>query len=88
MLKKIDKNKKAVGSLAYEKEADVLSWELNNKTQIDYAKEFGNVVVHFSKNNIPVYIEILEATSFLAKAKDLTKVKSSLPRYAVMAGLN
>lgn len=31
---------------------------------IDYAKEMSNFVVHFSKEGIPVYVEILEATKF------------------------
>ena len=41
--------------LRYEPEADVLSWEINSDP-IDYAKEMGNIVVHFSKKNIPVLI--------------------------------
>jgi len=56
--------------ISYEPEADVLMWEVTGKP-IDYAKEIGNIVVHFSKNNIPVLIEILEASSFLAKVKDI-----------------
>ena len=41
--------------ISYEPEADVLMWEIANMA-IDYAKEIGNVVVHFTKNNIPVLI--------------------------------
>lgn len=58
--------------ISYEPEADVLMWEITNKP-IDYAKEIGDVVVHFTKNNMPVLIEILEASKFLAKAKNLIK---------------
>ncbi len=65
------KNKNEV-KISYEPEADVLMWEITNKP-INFAKEIGNVIVHFTKNNMPVLIEILEASKFLAKAKDLVK---------------
>lgn len=58
--------------ISYEPEADVLMWEITNKP-IDFAKEIGNIVVHFTKNNIPVLIEILEASKFLNKAKSLVQ---------------
>lgn len=58
--------------ISYEPEADILMWEITNKP-IDYAKEIGDVVVHFTKNNMPVLIEILEASKFLAKVKNLIK---------------
>lgn len=61
------KNKEKI---SYEPEADVLMWEISDKS-IDYAKEVGNVVVHFTKNNMPVLIEFLEASKFLEKAKNL-----------------
>lgn len=63
--------------ISYEPEADVLMWEIANKP-IDSAKEIGNVVVHFTKNNIPVLIEILEASKFLAKAKNLIKMENKI----------
>ena len=64
-----NKNK---AKISYEPEADVLMWEITDKP-IDYAKEIGDVVVHFTKNNMPVLIEILEASKFLAKTKNLIK---------------
>lgn len=63
---------KAETKISYEPEADVLMWEISGKP-IDFAKEIGNVVVHFTKNSIPVLIEILEASKILAKAKSLIK---------------
>lgn len=60
--------------ISYEPEADVLMWEITNKP-IDYAKEIGNVVVHFTKNNMPVLIEILEASKFLVRVKNIVKDK-------------
>ena len=56
--------------ISYEPEADVLMWEITHQP-IDSAKEIGTVVVHFTKNNIPVLIEILEASKFLTRAKNL-----------------
>ena len=58
--------------ISYEPEADVLMWEITDKP-IEFAKEIGNVVVHFTKNDIPVLIEILEASKFLARAKNLVE---------------
>lgn len=68
-------NKKA--KISYEPEADVLMWEITDKP-IDYAKEIGNVVVHFTKENTPVLIEILEAGKFLAKVKNLIGKKDGV----------
>jgi len=65
-------NTKNKTKISYEPEADVLMWEISNQP-IDFAKEIGNIVVHFSKKNIPVLVEILEASRFLAKVKDLVK---------------
>ena len=55
-----------IAKINYESEADILMWEITNQP-IDYAKDIGNVVVHFSKDNNPVLIEILEASKFLFK---------------------
>jgi hypothetical protein len=63
--------------ISYEAEADVLSWEISNK-DIDSAKEIGNIVVHFSKNNTPVLIEILQASKFLKTAKKLASKKEGI----------
>ena len=61
----------------YEPEADVLTYEITNQP-IDYAKEIGDIVVHFTKNNIPVLIEILEATKFLRKVEKITSKGTDL----------
>ncbi len=76
-----NKNK---AKISYESEADVLMWEITDKP-IDFAKEIGNIVVHFTKNNIPVLIEILEASKFLARAKNLVeKDKISIRKPALV----
>ena len=51
----------------YDPEADVLAIEISKKP-FDYAEEYGNFIVHFSKQNKPVYLEILNAKKFLRSA--------------------
>lgn len=65
-MKKNDKKIK----MSYEPEADVLRIEASRQP-IDYAKEVGNVVVHFNPKGVPVYFEILEATKFVKRASTL-----------------
>lgn len=72
--------------ISYEPEADVLSWELSSKP-IDFAKEIGNVVVHFSRKDEPVLVEILDASKFLSKADRLVeKFTKFLPRKLAPVG--
>lgn len=52
--------------IKYEKEDDVLMVWLS-KSKIDYAEQKHNVIIHFSKKNEPVLMEILDASSFLKK---------------------
>ncbi len=54
----------------YEPGGDVLSWEINSRA-IDHAKEIGNMIVHFSKDNTPVAVEILEASKFVSQTSRL-----------------
>ena len=71
---------------SYEPEADVLTREVSC-APIDFAKEIGNVVVHFTKKNNPVLIEILSASKFLAKAEGLIEKNpaGAIGRSAVVA---
>lgn len=57
----------------YYEEADLLSFRISNIPYI-YAKQKGDVIVHYSENKEPVLIEILNAAKFL---KDTTR---SLPK--------
>ncbi len=59
-------NKIKKTKMSYEPEADVLRIEISKKP-IDYAKEMGDIVIHFSKDGLPVYLEILRAKRFLNK---------------------
>ena len=49
----------------YDPDADVLSIEVSGQQKIDYATEVGDLVVHFSKSNRPILVEVLNASRFL-----------------------
>ena len=57
--------KKTNTKISYDSDADVLSMESVARTVIDHTEEMGNMVVHFSKKNKPVFVEILEASRLL-----------------------
>lgn len=58
--------------MSYEPEADVLRVEAGRRP-IDYATEVGNMIIHFSREGLPVYFEILEASKFVKKARTLLR---------------
>lgn len=67
--------------LKYDPDSDVLMWETSKTRGIDHATRVANVVVHFSRENIPVLIEILEATKFITETRKLLgklKVKGEM----------
>lgn len=74
------KNKIKKTKLRYDPEADVLRIEISDKP-IDYAKEMGNFVVHFSPQGLPVYLEILEAKNFLLLSKRILG-KAGIPEFS------
>jgi uncharacterized protein YuzE len=51
----------------YDPESNVLSITISQRPY-DYAEEMGDFIVHFDKQNKPVYIEILNANKFLKNA--------------------
>ena len=57
--------------ISYDPDADVLTWESHSSRKIDYATENGNLVVHFTKENIPVLVEVLEASKVLKKSEQV-----------------
>jgi len=50
--------------IRYSKDVDALVVELSDKP-IDHAEEEGQIIIHFSKDNDPVLIEIFDAKEFL-----------------------
>lgn len=59
--------------MKYDRDADVLMFETDKSAKIDYARELGDVIVHFTKDNLPVLVEILNASHMLSNQKDLKK---------------
>lgn len=72
--------KKTNTKITYDADADVLSMESTTRTVIDHAEEMGDLVVHFSKRNKPVLVEILEASKlFKRQPKALrTEIRKNL----------
>ncbi len=48
----------------YEKADDVLNIWFSHKN-FDHAEQEGDIIVHFTEDNEPVYLEILDASNFL-----------------------
>lgn len=64
--------------MRYDKEDDVMMiWF--SKEPVDYAEQNKDLIVHFSKKNKPVLIEILDATNFLQEATN--KLPSSVRQH-------
>lgn len=63
----------------YDKEDDILMVWLANK-KVDYAEQSKNVIMHFSKDNKPVLMEILDASQFLKQTSQALpqKVRQSV----------
>ena len=59
------------GSFVYEPEADILSWEIGREAAIDSAREVGNVIIHVTAHNLPVLIEILNASHLKPSMKSV-----------------
>ena len=59
--------------IKYDREADILMLEADKSAKIDYARELGDVIVHFTKDNLPVLVEILNASRSLSGQKGLMK---------------
>lgn len=53
--------------MTYDPSVDVLLIEVS-KRAIDHAEEVGPVIVHFTKDDKPVALEILDASQFVTQA--------------------
>jgi uncharacterized protein YuzE len=57
--------------VSYNRKEDILMIETTSDA-IDYAEEMGPIIVHFSKANKPVLLEILDASNILASLTKAT----------------
>ena len=53
-------------AVKYDKEADILTIVLNEVESLDYAEEYGDIIVHF-KGDEPVEVGILNASKLIKK---------------------
>lgn len=66
-----------VKQMNYDIESNILSWEVA-KGKISHAREFGNIIIHFSPAGKPILIEILDGSKFIGqidKIKELSTIK-------------
>ncbi len=57
--------------IGYDRKKDILLLEGSKKAG-DHAEEVGPLIIHFSKQNHPVLIEVLDASEFLSTATKVT----------------
>ena len=60
----------------YDAESNIISWELS-KDAISHARVFGNFIIHFSKNEKPILIEMLEASKFVGQFDKIKNVATT-----------
>ena len=58
----------------YYEDADLISWKISKKP-FEHAIRSGDFVVHYSKDDEPVLIEILNAARFLKEANSMLPKK-------------
>ena len=68
-------------NLKYDPESDVLAITLKNKP-FSYAHEAGDFVVHYDRSDTPVYVEILNAHTFLRMATKVVPKATRTDRIA------
>ena len=68
--------------MIYEPESNIISIELS-KGPISHAHEFGNFIIHLSKSNKPILIEILDASKFVGQFDKLKKTSEFRQAMAV-----
>lgn len=73
--------------ILYEPEDDVLNIWVSDK-QFDYAEDEDGVVIHYTKDREPVYIEILDASRFLSKEKKVFYKKEVIPEQSAVSVLH
>lgn len=54
----------------YDPESNIISWEIAGG-EIDHVWEFSNFIIHVSRHNKPILIEILDASRFMGQMEKL-----------------
>lgn len=61
--------------MLYDPESNILSWEVA-QGEITHAREFGGFIIHLSKANTPILIEILDASKFIGQFDKIKNLKN------------
>ncbi|MFH1662207.1 MAG: DUF2283 domain-containing protein [Candidatus Falkowbacteria bacterium] len=67
--------------MEYDIESNLMSIEIA-KGEISHAVEFGNFIIHLSKQSKPILIEILDASKFVGQFDKLKNTKEFKQAYA------
>lgn len=51
--------------IKYDEEADILTIILKDRGELSHAEEVGDIIVHFDKNEKPLFMEILKASKIV-----------------------
>jgi len=51
--------------ISYDRDVDILMIRVGDE-RIDYAEEMGGIIIHFTKDQKPILVEILDASDFIA----------------------
>jgi uncharacterized protein YuzE len=51
--------------IKYDEEADVLTIILKGKGKLSHTEEVGDIIVHFDKNEKPLFMEMLKASEII-----------------------
>ena len=65
--------KKITPKVSYDRDADVLTLTGAASGRIDHASELGNFVVHFTKDDRPLLIEVLEASKVFGSSPNAVR---------------
>ncbi|MDP2655482.1 MAG: DUF2283 domain-containing protein [bacterium] len=70
--------KKINPKASYDRDADVLTLTGSVGGRIDHANELGNFVVHFTKDDRPLLIEVLEASKVFGNSSTPVRKMANL----------
>ncbi|MEM0357205.1 MAG: DUF2283 domain-containing protein [Candidatus Bathyarchaeia archaeon] len=66
--------------IKYDEEADILTIIIEEKGKLSYAEELGDIVVHFSEEGKPLFMEILRASKIVPlMVESLAKKEITVP---------
>ena len=62
----------------YSKDVDIATIEFEIEGTIDHGEEVENMVIHITKDNRPIFIEVLEAKAFLKEFSEAVREKEAI----------